>query len=292
MRIKLYDADKNISEISVVCMFRNNEDYIKNFFIETMIQMESKYDVQLNYYIIENDSTDRTRQLLHDFIKTRSSQSKLLLFSLENDFRNIGDGKNYERLHSLGKIRNKLVENITPLSSQWCLFIDSNIYFRTDILESMFSKCDASIGMMIPYTQQLFIPEIHGKYFHMKLDKPTLFNHFYDTFSFYDKNNKTFWPYCAFEKCSYCKDNRQACKYRTVIPTDVDVVDVGSGFGGFALIRTEIVNDPRIKWDTASYEVQKDESLCEHFLFCYLLRKLTGKRIVIMQHVNNIYRTY
>lgn len=292
MRIELYDKDKKVSSLSIICMFRNNEDYIKNFFVKITNEMEQMYDVHINYYIIENDSRDNTRKLLQDFMATKSSKSKLLLFNLENDFRNIGDGKNYERLYSLAKIRNKLVDNITPLDSDWCLFLDSNIYFRKEILSNMFAKADDSIGMMVPYTQQLFIPEIHGKYMKMNISKPTLLKHFYDTFSFFDVNNKTFWPYCAFEKCAFCKNQRNDCNYRQIIPASDDVVDVGGCFGGLSLIRTNIINDSRIRWNTVSHEIKKDESLCEHFLFCFLLRTITNKRIVMLQNVDDIYRTF
>ena len=289
MKVTLYDNGKKVSHISIICMFRNNEDYIVKFFKNVTTEMEEMYDTLFNYYIIENNSTrDNTREILRDFIKTKSDKSKLLLFNLENDYRNIGDGKNFERLYNLARIRNKLVDSIVPLDSQWCLFIDSNIYFKKEILQNMFIKSSDTIGMMVPYTQQLFIPEIHGKY--MKLEKPTLFGHFYDTFSFFDKNNKTFWPYCGFERCNYC--NRKNCNNRDVISKDEDIVDVGACFSGFALIRTEIINNKKIRWDTASHEVQKDESICEHFLFCYLLKKLTDKRIVMLQHVDDIFRTY
>lgn len=289
MKVTLYDNGKRVSHISVICMFRNNEDYIVKFFKNITTEMENMYDTTFNYFIIENDSNrDNTRQILREFIKTKSDKSKLLLFNLENDYRNIGDGKNFERLYNLGKIRNKLVDGIVPLDSDWCLFIDSNIYFKKEILQHMFTRSDDSIGMMVPYTQQLFIPEIHGKY--MKLEKPTLYRHYYDTFSFYTKNNKTFWPYCAFEKCNYC--SRRNCNHREVISKDEDIVDVGACFSGFALIRTEIINNEKIRWDTASYEINKDESLCEHFLFCYLLRKLTDKRIVMLQNIDDIFRTY
>jgi glycosyltransferase involved in cell wall biosynthesis len=290
--VKLYeDIEKKtaVKRISVMCMFRNNSQYLKTFFVETMNQMEQLYDVEFDYYIIENNSTDNTRELLKEFIKTKSNRSKLLLFDLKQDFRNIGDGKNFERLFNLGRIRNKLVNSVTPLESQWCLFIDSNIFFKKEILLQMFEHCQEDIGMMTPYTQQLFIPEIHGKYIR-NLEKPTLYNHYYDTFSYFDKNKKTFWPYCGFEKCSYCV--RRDCNYREIVPKDLDVVDVTACFGGFALIRTEIINDDRIRWDTMSHEIQKDESVCEHFLFCYMLKGITKKRVVICQHVNDIYRTF
>ena len=72
MRIELYDKDKKVSSLSIICMFRNNEDYIKNFFVKITNDMEQMYDVHINYYIIENDSRDNTRKLLQDFMATKS----------------------------------------------------------------------------------------------------------------------------------------------------------------------------------------------------------------------------
>ena len=284
----LLDGDAKVATISVMCMFRNDASYIRSFFVPATKRMEEMYDVTFNYYVIENDSTDDTREALKEFFRGKTSDSKLLLFSLAKDFKNIGNGKNYERLHGLAKIRNKLVNNVTPLASEWCLFVDSNIYFKPEILGQLFDKLDPSIGMMTPFTQQLFIPEVHGRYM-LDIKAPTIMRHYYDTFSFFGTDNKTFWPYCAFEKCGFC--NRKDVKDRSLVPKTDEVVDVAACFGGFALIRTEIVNNPLIRWDTLSHEVATDESVCEHFLFCYLLRKLTGKRVVVMQHIDEIHRT-
>lgn len=288
---KIYDtnSDAQIKNISIISMFKNNEKYLTDFFIEMMNKFEAYYDVKFDYYIIENNSKDNTRNILKEFIKTKSKNSNLLLFNKEIDYKNIGTGKNHDRLFNLANIRNKLVNAITPLNSEWSLFIDSNIFFKVEILKDMFAILpkENNIGMIIPYTQQLFIPNIH-KY--LNLTKPSLFNHFYDTFSFYDKNSKTFWPYCAFQKCNFCK--RETCKDRNSISTSENIVDIDSGFGGFSLIQTDIINNPDIRWKTLSHEVKNDESLCEHYLFCYTLKLLTKKRIVVLQNVDNIYRTY
>lgn len=285
--VSLYDGTAKVQEISVMCMFRNDASYIETFFVPAMENMEKQYDVVFNYYVIENNSTDNTRELLKAFFKEKSSKSKLLLFQLKTDFQNIGNGKNYERLHNLANIRNRLVNTVTPLNSEWCLFVDSNIYFKPTILEEMFQHVSSDIGMMTPYTQQLFIPEVHGNI--LKLEKPSLFGHYYDTFSFFGGDNRTFWPYCPFEKCFFC--NRKGCNNRVTIPADRKVVDVHACFGGFALIRTDILNNDLIRWETLSHEITNDESLCEHYQFCFMLRKLCNKRVVILQNVDGIYRT-
>ena len=81
------------------------------------------------------------------------------------------------------------------------------------------------------------------------------------------------------------------CKNRETFP-NVPIYDINSGFGGFVLLETEILNNPLIRWDTLSHNVENDESICEHYLFSYMLKKLTKKRIVVLQEVDDIYRTF
>jgi glycosyltransferase involved in cell wall biosynthesis len=282
--IKLFDGKDDVKELSILCMFRNNQKYLENFFFKMVDDFEKMYDVNFHFFIIENNSTDNTKQLLKDFFNKKSKKSKLLLFNLKKDYKNIGDGRNYDRLKNLAKIRNKLIDNIIPLDSKWSVFIDSNIYFKPEILSELFAikPSENNIGMLSPYSQQLLIPEVH------KVPEPTLVGHFYDTFSFFNTDNKTFWPYCGFKKCKICKRNdvedREA-------EEEKDITDVKCVFGGFSIIENEILNNPKIRWDTVSYDVKKTESLCEHYLFCDRLKLLTNKRIVVCQNVDKIYRT-
>ena len=240
--------------------------------------------------MIENNSTDRTRSLLRDFFKRQSTKSKLLLFNSKTHVYTGGDGKQYERIKNISNIRNKLINAIVPLSSNWSLFIDSNIFFKKEILQDMFQydPCKNNIGMMTPYTQQLLIPEVHSNI--PNITKPSLLGHYYDTFSIYDKNNKNCWPLCPFEKCKLCRHSE--CKNRERIKEDQSIVDVNSAFGGFALIKTDILNNKTIRWDTLSHNMHNDESICEHFLFSFLLRQITGMRIVLLQDIDYVYRTF
>lgn len=292
MKIELKDNYVKIQNISIICMFKNNATYIKQFFTDITTIFENMYDVEFTYYIIENNSKDDTREILKDFISKKSKKSKLILFDVDEDFKNIGEGKNYERLDGIGNIRNKLVNSITPLNSEWSLFIDSNIYFKPNILERMFAYNPSAnnIGMMTPYTQQLFIPEIHKS---LNLKQPTFMHHFYDTFAFYDTSNKSSWPFCAFEKCTLChrKWNDKQID-RKVVGRHQEVVDVHSTFGGFSAIKTGIINDKRVRWSTLSYDTKINESICEHFIFCHNLRLLSDKRIVMLQNIDDIYRSF
>ena len=54
---KIYDtnSDAQIKNISIISMFKNNEKYLTDFFIEMMNKFEAYYDVKFDYYIIENN---------------------------------------------------------------------------------------------------------------------------------------------------------------------------------------------------------------------------------------------
>ncbi len=292
MKLKLYDGSECITHISILCMFKNNEDYLNKFFFNAMNLFEETYDVHFNYFIHENNSKDSTKQLLKEFILTKSKCSQLVMYDLESEYKNIGNGKNYDRISNLAKIRNKLVEMSRPFETKWNILIDSNIFFEKSILTKMFAckPTESNIGILTPYTQQLLIPGIH---IDSSNKGPALKGHYFDTFSYFDTNSKTYWPYCPFEKCEICAENVLSnTKHRSIIPRTKDIVDVTSAHGGFSIIHKDILNNLRIKWNTCSHDSTKDESLCEHFLFCFMAKQITGKRVVLLQNVDTIYRTY
>lgn len=271
-------------------MFRDNEDYLKGFYIPMMESLEKKYpSCKFVYHITENDSKDNTAVLLLNFIKNKDPRSKLYLDPpLTLEYVNMPSGKNFSRLRTLSEIRNSVVERSRPFEGDWSVFIDSNIIFTESIFEDLLKINPAKndICMLCPYTQQLIIPEIHKI---PTITKPTLLGHYYDTFALYNDKHQSYWPYCGFEKCAICK----AVSYpnRTAIPKE-PVTDVTSVFSGFAMMQTSILNDTRIYWHTVNYDLSKDEGLCEHVMFCDKVRTITGKRIVMVQEADKIYRTY
>jgi hypothetical protein len=286
--MKLYDGNLEIKCIHVLGMYRKNEIYLNSFLADTLNEMEKLYDnIEFRYYFIENNSDDETQEALKNIIKNKKN-SKLFIYNLKKDYKNIGDGRNFNRTSTLAKIRNKLVDGCIPFpENEWCLFIDSNIYFKPTILSNIFLSCkkpsDDNIGMMCMYTQQLLIPNIHSN-----TKEPVLMKHFYDTYSFYDKNKHTFYPECAFDKCLICSKKPSEVKR---IPLESNITDISSGFGGFVFIKSDILNNSNIRWGTVCYNKDNNQSLCEHVLFCDRLRSITNKRIVILQNVDSLYRT-
>lgn len=286
----LNDGVDEIKTLNVINMFRDNEIYLKKFYIPMMIKIEERHpSCRFVYYITENDSKDDTASVLLKFIKSRDPRSKLFLDPpLSMEYVNMPSGKNYSRLRTLSEIRNSVVERSRPFEGKWSVFIDSNIFFQETVFEDMFKIRPATndICMLCPYTQQLIIPEIHKI---PTITQPTLIGHYYDTFALYNKEHQSYWPYCGFERCSLCKHVEY--KRRAVIPKE-PVTDVTSVFSGFAIMESDILNNPRIYWHTMNYDMDKDEGLCEHVMFCDKVGTFTGKRIVIVQEVDKIYRTF
>ena len=259
----LYDGIRKIERIHILGIYRGNEIYLP-FLFKRFIEWERYYsDISFQYYFLENDSMDKTRQLLQSFIKNRKN-SKLILYKLKKDYSNIEDGRGFNRISTLAKLRNKLVDNIIPLpKNEWCLFIDSNIYFQDDILSQIFRECkpsDQNIGMISVYAQQLMLPKIHT----IKLDEPVLMSHFYDTYSIIDENGRSFFPQCPFEKCQICTNHQmknEKIKHIPRIPKNKNVVEVSSCFGGFVLVSSDAFNNKNIRWSTIGFDMHNDLSL-------------------------------
>lgn len=297
MGSSLYDGITKIKTIHVLGMYRTNANYV-TYLIKRFIEWEKYYtDIVFQYYFLENNSTDNTREILLEFVKTRKN-SKLVLYNMKKDYVNFGDGTNYNRISTLSKLRNLLVDNITPLpENEWCLFIDSNIYFQDDTLSQIFKEVqptDQNIAMISVYTQQLLIPNVHGN----SVKELSLMGHFYDTYSIIDINKKSFFPKCPFEKCKICPRTQSSHKKKDKNDDhhhprikEENITEVFSCYGGFVLISTNALNHPNVRWETVCFDLENDKSFCEHLLFCDRLRTMTNKKIVIIQNIDKIYRT-
>jgi hypothetical protein len=297
VKIQLHDGVNPISRISVLALYRSCNDYLK-FALKQFTNWEARYNTEFEYFFIENDSKDDTREILKDFFK--SHQGRLLAGKLDKDYVNLGE--NFDRTMTLAHLRNALVDAVTPLQSQYTIFIDSNIFFSNDILERMFSKTQPAlnnIGMITPYTAQIHtIRMLKNLGFQVQVPQDTADDTVvnlrvaFDTFSFVDKDHRTHFPMCPFEKCMLCANIRPKTSTLQLYPESDEVVDVRSAFSGFAIIESSILSHPRIRWSTFAFDNTGRMSLCEHTIFCDRLITVTGKRVVVVQSVDDIYRTY
>jgi hypothetical protein len=282
--------------LCVIALVRDNADYLPHAFAR--FEAWERAGLPLRYYFLENDSLDATAPLLAEFMRSR--RGRLTSKQLAIRYERARSGQNYDRIMPLARMRNFAVDMAmadAPLAAdEWTLLLDSEIYFPDDALARIFTARGRaprpdSIGMLTCYTQQLFLPD------QMVVGTPApgmpgyvVAEHYFDTFAFQDIDHCHHHPYCCFARCRRCALGRPANYPLRIVPESVAVLDVAAAFGGFALVPTPLLRDERIRWTTYATGFDRGRALAEHVVFCDRLRTISGKRIVVLQDVDCIYR--
>jgi hypothetical protein len=299
------DAVFPLNRLCIISLFRNNESYLP-FFLQCCNEWEKTK--QVSYYFIENDSTDATPALLKEFIHNK--RGKVVSGSLHDSFqvRNIGDGRNYERIIPLANLRNYIVDlaanesfGFPSFEKETCvLLVDSDIFFPVDVLSKIegewaeYAESKENVGMLTCYTQQIYDAR-RQQMMGLKVtdvNKIVHLSHYFDTYAFLDDNQRSHFPYCAFEKCRLCEAGRPATATypRPLIPRDKRFVHVSSAFGGFALVPASVLMNPRVRWSSHSTGFEGKLMIAEHVVFCDRLLTATGKGIILLQNVDSLSR--
>ena len=112
-------------KISILSLWRNSTKTIHR----TLAQLEAleKYhsNVDFSYYFFENDSTDKTPEILNKWLETRNGKLKSEVLNAPQ-FKSTGHA---ERMEYMAIYRNKLLEIARPLDSDYTLIFDSDIIF-------------------------------------------------------------------------------------------------------------------------------------------------------------------
>lgn len=281
--------------LAVVALYRDNAAYLPHAF-ERFAAWE-RSGIPVRYHFLENDSTDGTPAVLADFLRGRPG--RLVSRRLAARYQRRGTG--YDRVMTLARMRSFLVDDMAreppPHPAEWTLLVDSDIHFPPDILERIFAAAAAdpqpgTIGLLTCYTQQLFaadqVPEVGRPA--PEMPEFRLANHYYDTYPLHDLDHRNHAPLCPFARCRFCRVRRPDPFPLPLVPADRPIVDVAAAFGGFALVPTALLVDPRLRWTTYGTGLAQSTMLSEHVAFCDRLRTLTGKRIVVLQDVDCVYR--
>jgi hypothetical protein len=228
--------------ISVIGLFRNSAKHIKN----TLSSFDKLNELGVfDFYFYENDSNDETNQILKDWLENK----KGLLTSENIQAPQFGSVSNIERLIFLSYYRNKVKESIKNSTSDFSLLIDTDILFDNNhfLLLYEYLKNNKDTSMVVANTRQYQIEDL------MYYDTA---DSFYDVFAFRDKfsNNGLYFTDCPF----ILNNDREKWKNN-------EPIEIGSGFGGFALIRTEILKRPECFWSTCGHS--------EHVNFCSSVSK-------------------
>ena len=244
---------REIKSLNICSIFRNNKEYLENYFIPKMNSLQKEYPyIKFYFYFYENDSSDNTKEILSNFMK--SNKGKLIS-------ENLGK-KIFKRDTSLGRIenicacRNKHL-SMKPFEGDWSIFIDSDIEFPNNIIERFICKNlpEDLVGLTCNGKDKL----------KCRIKKNE--NHYYDTLAFIDKNNNS-----GFLK--FKRSGPNSCPFsekEDIKKWDEDkLIKTNSSFGGMAFYKTDILNNNDVKYKVEF--IEKTKYCCEHFGFNKELR--------------------
>lgn len=243
----------NINSISICGIFRNNEQYLKNYFIPKLEKLIKIYSyIKFYFYFYENDSTDNTKSILENFCNKNEA-----FFSSENINASL-----YKRDTSIGRIdnickcRNKLLE-MRPFKGDWTIIIDSDIQFPDNLIDRFIAK-------KIP--NDLVAITSNGKD-HIKCKNHSNCNHYYDTLSLVFSDNSSGFSH-------FLKTGSKCCPFKNkndLLNWNINnLIKVNSAFGGLAIYKTSILNNKIIKYSSECHTNTKH--YCEHIGFNTALR--------------------
>ncbi len=240
-------------KITIISIFRDSELYINNC-LKKLDSLEQKTDAKFEYFFYENDSKDKTKEILNKWMKNK--KGKLICEDINTP--KFGSIVNKERFSLLAQYRNKLLEVGKPFDSDYSLILDSDVIFPDNIIDQYLIYFKKDVVMVTPNILQ----NIKCKMFDKNKDS------YYDCLALRDKKERQgmVWVSNPF----FDKNDRD-------LWTKGDPVEVVSAFGGFPIIKTEILN--KVKWST--------DGDTEHLNFCKQIGKY-GKIIVVPKIITRV----
>jgi hypothetical protein len=243
---KQFIKDKNITILSLV----RDCDHVLSRNIETICSFLSNYCLSYKILFLENDSSDNTKQILHD-----TKNNNIEIFSFNFNREKFGSIKSYERIKALAEYRNFLKEKVLSINSDYVIVLDFD--FQDISINGLLN----SFGWI---KDNSIIKAIAGNSFEYKL------------FSNNDRN-KNLWNYDSWAYRGSWWQDLQLCKPTIannidpmlwfgfwILPRGSQPVSVNSAFGGCCIYDSKYYIDSDIKYTPDD---------CEHVTLHYNLYK-------------------
>ena len=221
--------------IAVYSLWRDSEPHIHR----TLSQLEDleSLDYDFEYYFYENDSKDNTVSILEGWMRERKG-----VFLHENlNKQKFGRTRDVKRMQLLCECRNKCKNLLRDTESKYSLLIDSDIEFdKNNLIQHLNTIKEIDDCCLITSNVRQDIPDLmYG----------ATEDSYYDVYPLFDSRGKKCW---YFTDCPF-KHGLDRMKWSLGQP-----VKCTSAFGGFALIKTEVLK--KVKWST--------DGMCDHVNFC------------------------
>lgn len=230
------------TKISAFCIWRDSEKYIHSA-LETLESLANLKDFDFSFYFYENDSKDKTPDILEEWINKRHGG----FLSEKLGAQKFGSTTDPQRMKLLCSCRNKCKSLAGKNESDFSLLFDSDIKFTVENfltqISFLFQNTDAV--MVTPNVRQNIPDLVFG-------DKD---DSYYDVYPFRDKYGND-GMYCC-DCPSFLHEDKIAWKFSKPIR-------VLSAFGGFAIVRSEIFN--KVSWSS--------DVNCDHVNMCFDISRM------------------
>tara|TARA_A100001015_G_scaffold294076_1_gene371430 strand:+ start:2644 stop:6348 length:3705 start_codon:yes stop_codon:yes gene_type:complete len=242
-------------KLSIVILVKNNEkwlEHLNTYFYKT----EKLYNdlLEFEYFIYENNSTDKTKIIVHKFMKNR--KGKFICENISTTYK-WTEGIDINRGLHMNYIRNRAKNRFGKINSDYILLLDSDTILERDTIFRMvyYIHQDETIGAITP-----FVKCKHGK----------LPLHYYDSLAVvtnsninYIKNDNT----CMFKHCERCTSHRKIkninLSKEDLFSITSEEISVKSAFGSCCLIKSYIYN--KCEYDEKLFV--ESNNVCEHISF-------------------------
>ena len=226
-------------KISILSLFRDSENHLPET-LASLEALENQFEnYRFEYFFYENDSTDNTVKILSEWLRSRKGH----LTAEDLGKAKFSSTTHTERMTDLVYYRNTLLESAIPLSSDYCVLLDSDVAFDPSILSSYIEIFDdpefSDVVMITPNVLQ----NIKCKMFDPTQDS------YYDSWALRDRfdNRGMTWT------CNPFFNLQDRIRWVNKQP-----VYVNSAFGGCPIIKSDVLN--QVQWST--------DGGCEHWNFC------------------------
>jgi len=227
-------------KISICLVVRNGEKYM--IYLDKLCkEIETQYkELDFEYFIYENNSTDNTKDLIENFAKNHNC--KYLLEDIPNS--NMQEGIKQERGQHMTTIRNKLKDFHRDLNSDYTLLLDCDVVFLPSTIEQLIQSFDVTTGIVSTFCMCWTFYSENNKSIHYYDSLAVIST---DNISYKDTNNT-----CLFKTCEGCINNRNNQNIHldeSYLFDNNKIIRVKSAFGSMSMIKTEIYN--QVRWDNS-----------------------------------------
>ena len=242
-------------KISVLSLFRDSERIIYDT-LTRLESLEENTDADFEYFFYENDSTDKTLEILSNWIQDKKGR----VISQELNAPKFGSVGSNVRVQLMAHYRNTLLDSVKPLNSDFTIVFDSDVIFEKDIIHKYLTYFTDDIAMLTPNTTQ----NIKCKMCDCGKDS------YYDSWALIDKSGN----FCMTWSHNPFYDQPDRDDWEAGVP-----VQVYTAFGGIAIIKSEYLN--QVNWAV-------NQGTCEHWGLCHNLNK-HGKILAIPEIQASVY---